>query len=206
MEEGMIKRLIGTGRGGTARRPTLLLGGLCVLALCRAGVSPSSEYVPAVVFEGYIEPPGGGATWTRLPGNEDAPNRCTLVGDTIRIYCYSEDYYAPDDYRSGTGYGDQLRIDLYPFGYVDSITLVSLRNVLIKLSRFGKPANETYLVTDADTLYSPPFQAQMSTSLVQRYPGGAVELREFNATLHRVNGTTPAVTISRATITGRIQH
>jgi hypothetical protein len=194
----------------------LPLAALCVFALCRNALLPELPYEPPVVFEGYVELPGGGSTHLRLPGHARKPNTCTLVGDTLRMYFFSEDY---DDPAKRPWYGEQLRVDLFPFttsvetryphdttqtNPVQPVTIVSLRNVLVRLSRFGKPANGTYLVSDVDTLYSPPLHAKMDIVHLDRRPGGAIDLRDFEATLHREGSRTPAVSITRGTITGGV--
>lgn len=110
----------------------------CLLfCLCTNPVKLVLPYTPEVTFAGYLN-----ATYDSLTGNRQWPNTCRLIGDTIRLYCYSADFREVDRVRQG----DLLRIDLYP----DSGKGFEKSNTLFHLARYNSQ-NESYTINRGDS-------------------------------------------------------
>ena len=105
---------------------------------CHHGTEPEFFYVPQVTFTGYVN--GG---FDSLAGNRSWPNRCELIGDTVRIYCHSTFFGETQRIR----HGDMLRIDLLP----DSGEGFEKRNTLFHLARYYE-TNESYTINQGDTV------------------------------------------------------
>lgn len=114
----------------------LLFTGGVIGVCCTSGIS-LLPYEPEVVFAGYFN-----GTYDSLVGNRAWPNTCRLVGDTIRIYCYSTSFSETNRIRNG----DLLRIDLFP----DSGDGFEKRNTLFHLARYYNQ-NESYTVNRGDS-------------------------------------------------------
>ncbi|MBN1307975.1 MAG: hypothetical protein JXA18_08670 [Chitinispirillaceae bacterium] len=143
--------------------------GLCALAMvagmyCHDGTGPELPYVPQAVFTGYIN-----SEFDSLAGNRSWPNRCELVGDTVRIFCYSTFFSESNRIR----HGDLMRIDLLP----DSGRGFEKRNTLFHLARYYE-RNESYTINKGDTVdNSIRFESEIKT--FSRAIGGEVVLEEM---------------------------
>jgi hypothetical protein len=100
-----------------------------------AGIVP---YIPEVTFTGYLN-----NIYDSLAGNREWPNRCMLVGDTVRIYCYSTSFEEVNRVRQG----DLLRIDFHS----DSSNTFTKYNTLFHLARYNKQ-NESYTINKGDSV------------------------------------------------------
>ncbi|MBN1578253.1 MAG: hypothetical protein JW913_16960 [Chitinispirillaceae bacterium] len=153
---------------------------MCALAMvvgmhCHNGTEPEFPYVPQVVFTGYIN-----GDFDSLAGNRSWPNRCELVGDTVRIFCHSTFFSESNRIR----HGDLMRIDLLP----DSGDGFEKRNTLFHLARYYE-RNESYTINKGDTIdNSIRFESEMRA--FSRTIGGEVELEEIYV-------ATPSVIVGR---------
>lgn len=112
---------------------------LTVVAMqCRGIVDPILPYTPPVTFTGYFN-----GDYDSLAGNRTWRNTCEMVGDTVRIYCYSTYFDESDNIR----HGNLLRLDFYP----DSAEAFQKRNTLFHLARYFEQ-NESYTINPGDTL------------------------------------------------------
>ena len=118
-------------------RCTVVLLSIVVGFYCNV-LAPKIPYVPEIVFTGYFN-----GDFDSLAGNWQWPNTCRLVGDTVRIYCYSTFFSESDRIRNG----DLMRIDLYP----DSGDGFEKRNTLFHLARYYE-SNESYTINRGDTV------------------------------------------------------
>jgi hypothetical protein len=121
-----------------------------------------SPYTPPIVFAGFL-----GNDYDSLPGNSDWPNTCTLAGDTVRMYFYSEKFAEVNKCRSG----DLLRMDLLPRA---NDSLLGLRDIIFHLARYLE-TNYSYDVVPADTLQNQKTVAMRAIRL-SRTQGGAIDL------------------------------
>ena len=112
--------------------------GVVLCLYCKNGVVPEIPYIPDITFTGYFN-----NTYDSLAGNMYWPNTCELVGDTVRIYCYSTFFGEANKIRNG----DLMRIDLYP----DSGNGFEKRNSLFHLARYYE-TNESYTINQGDTV------------------------------------------------------
>lgn len=113
-----------------------LTAGVCLN--CHHTDGPQLPYVPQVTFTGYFN-----GDYDSLAGNRSWPNECELVGDTVRIYCFSTFFNESNHIR----HGDLLRIDLLP----DSGDGFEKRNTLFHLARYYE-RNESYTINKGDTI------------------------------------------------------
>ena len=126
------------------------------------GIIPETiPYVPEVTFSGYFN-----NDYDSLAGNMYWPNTCRLVGDTVRIYCYSSFFGEENRIR----HGDLLRIDLFP----DSGEGFEKRNSLFHLARYYE-YNESYTINRGDTVdRTIRFESQIRS--FAREAGGSIDL------------------------------
>jgi hypothetical protein len=94
-------------------------------------------YIPPAVFTGYFD-----GEYDSLAGNSFWRNRCELVEDTVRIYCYSTFFAETNRIR----HGDLLRPDLCP----NSADGFQKRNILFHLAR-NYDRTESYTINRGDT-------------------------------------------------------
>jgi len=122
------------------------------------------EYVPQVVFTGFFN-----GEYDSLDVNSTWPNRCELVGDTVRILCHSTLFSETNSVR----HGNLLRLDLYP----DSGDGFEKRNVMFHLARYYD-TNESYTVNKKDTVDN---TIQFASEIVSfgRTGGARIELDEI---------------------------
>ena len=149
-----------------------LTAGVCLN--CHHTTGPQIPYVPQITFTGNFN-----GDYDSLAGNRSWPNRCALVGDTVRIYCYSTFFSESNRIR----YGDQLRIDLLP----DSADGFQKRNTLFHLARYYE-RNESYTVNKGDTIEN---SIRFETEVVSfsRTVGGEIELQEIYVATPVIPGT-----------------
>ncbi|MBN1758510.1 MAG: hypothetical protein JW863_09345 [Chitinispirillaceae bacterium] len=119
------------------QRDRLLILVAGITLQCQNTQLPVIPYIPPVTFTGYFN-----GDYDSLAGNRFWPNRCELIGDTVRIYCYSTFFTETNKIR----HGDLLRLDLYP----DSADGFQKRNVLFHLARYYD-RNESYTINRGDT-------------------------------------------------------
>ncbi|MCX7725591.1 MAG: hypothetical protein N2053_01950 [Chitinispirillaceae bacterium] len=112
---------------------------LLLFSQCKNSNTLEIPYEPEVVFTGYIN-----GVYDSLAGNLFWPNTCRLIGDTIRIYCYSTYFSDANKIRNG----DLFRLDIYP---PDSTNLFSKRNALFHFARYHD-RNESYTINIKDTI------------------------------------------------------
>lgn len=117
----------------------VIIIGIIFFIQCKKSPMVEIPYEPEVIFTGYIN-----GTYDSLAGNLFWPNTCRLIGDTIRIYCYSTTFSEVNKIRKG----DLFRLDIYP---PDSINLFSKRNALFHLARYYE-RNESYTINIKDTI------------------------------------------------------
>lgn len=139
------------------------------------GINELQPYEPPIVFTGYFN-----GEYSSLAGNRWWPNSCSLVGDTVRIYCYSTFFGESNHVR----HGDLLRLDLYP----DTVWKVATRNTLFHLARYYE-SNESYTVTPMDTLFDRG-RVQADIVALSRRLAGDIELEDFIVTASPIPGTT----------------
>jgi hypothetical protein len=108
-----------------------------MVSACTNPVEQVIPYIPEVTFTGYFN-----ANYDSLAGNRQWPNTCRLIGDTVRIYCYSTTFSEVNRIREG----DLLRIDLFP----DSGNGFEKRNTLFHLARYHGQ-NESYTINRGDS-------------------------------------------------------
>jgi len=148
-------------------------------------------YVPQVVFAGYIN-----NQYDSLTGNLYWPNRCMLVGDTVRMYFYSSTFSERNRIRNG----DLLRIDIYPQADV----LVGKREVLFHMARYGD-YNRSYTIHPTSPL-SESGRVGARMEVLERRSGGSIHLVGFNAGTGPVPGTYgERLEILRGRIMGRVE-
>jgi hypothetical protein len=131
---------------------------------CQNSITPLVLYVPPVTFTGYFN-----GDYDSLAGNRSWLNRCELIGDTVRIYCYSTSFSESNTIR----HGDLLRIDLLP----DSAVWFQKRNTLFHLARYNE-RNESYTINKGDTIDN-TIRFESETLLFSRAPGGTIELEKI---------------------------
>jgi hypothetical protein len=142
---------------------------------CQNSIAPPVPYVPPVTFTGYFN-----GDYDSLTGNRSWPNLCELIGDTVRIYCYSTSFSESNNIR----HGDLLRIDLLP----DSGDGFGKRNTLFHLARYDE-RNESYTINKGDTIDN-TIRFESETVSFSRSVGGTVELEHIYV-------ATPAVIVGR---------
>lgn len=156
------------------------------------GINQLQPYEPPVVFTGYFN-----GMYDSLAGNRWWPNSCCMVGDTVRIYCYSTFFGESNHVR----HGDLLRIDLYP----DTVWMVATRNALFHLARYYE-SNESYTVTPKDTLLDRGW-VQADIGALSRRVAGSIELKNFSVTASPVPGTTgKQLEIKQGHLYGTVRH
>jgi hypothetical protein len=146
---------------------TILIVAIMVFIHCCNGVNPEVLYVPEVTFAGYFN-----NTYDSLTGNWQWPNTCEMVGDTIRIYCYSSFFSEASRIRLG----DFMRLDLWPpdsgeEGYQKG-------NILFHLARYHD-TNESYTINPADTI-DVTINFESRTVSFSHSRGGSFELDEIH--------------------------
>lgn len=162
-------------------------------------------YEPVITFRGKtIKNFGKDSIY--LPGNYYYPNSCIMVGDTMRMYFFSEDYTQ----GIPTWRGDQLRIDIYSHRpdttpIPDSTGAIITGDVLIRLSRYWE-SNETYLINRGDTLYSPPMSVRMEAVSFGRSSDSDILINNIQAKLHQENrNSTVSFEFEDAVIEGKVE-
>ena len=136
-----------------------------LICCCQNGIDPKNLYEPEVTFAGYFND-----MYDSLTGNWQYPNTCRMVGDTIRIYCYSAFFGESNRIRNG----DLMRLDLYPDTTEDAY---QKGHVLFHLARYYD-TNESYTVNPADTLdVIVNFKSQTESFSHRR--GGSFELDDI---------------------------
>jgi hypothetical protein len=140
----------------------LITGIAAMFMSCQDGaVGGPFAYFPDITFAGYIN-----GDYDSLTGNRAWPNTCRLIGDTVRMYCYSTGFSETDRVRRG----DLLRLDLLP----DSADGFQKRNVLFHLARYYD-ASESYTVNKGDSIdVSIRFESEIRS--FSRVEGAAIEL------------------------------
>ncbi len=157
---------------------------------CDNALRTDIPYVPQATFAGYFN-----GDYDSLTGNRSWPNRCELIGDTVRICCYSSFFSESNRIR----HGDLLRIDLLP----DSSYNFSKRNVLFHLARYYE-RNESYTINLGDTIDN-TIRFESQTTAFSRRMGGDIEIREIYVSTPPVSGTVGAyLTITKGRLLGRI--
>ena len=142
--------------------PLIVLTGM--LLYCEGILDPVLPYTPPVTFTGYFN-----GDYDSLAGNRMWRNTCELVGDTVRIYCYSASFNETDKIR----HGNLFRLDLYP----DSADGFQKRNTLFHLARYFDQ-NESYTINQGDTS---DITRQFESIIVDfsRTNGAGLELEEM---------------------------
>jgi len=135
-----------------------------VLVMCNGGIEELLPYEPEVIFTGYFN-----GDYDSLTGNRQWRNTCRLVGDTIRIYCYSTFFSEVDMIRDG----DLMRIDFFP----DSGNGFEKRNTLFHLARYHGQ-NESYTVNRGDTA-DVTIRFESEVAAYQASTGADLELKEI---------------------------
>jgi hypothetical protein len=163
-------------------------------------------FEPVITFSGIFEPlGGGGGEEVELNGNFSFRNSCRLVGDTVRMYLYSNNFSENAGVRSGY----LLWIDIYPLvrdsldTLRDDQNILSVRDVLVRLSEYADP-QFTYRVSRPDSAQK-NLSASMQIESLERRRGGAIVLHEVSAILHREGNTTPAFAIREGEIRGQVE-
>lgn len=141
-----------------------IISGL-LLCYCQNGVDPEVLYKPEVTFAGFFND-----TYDSLTGNWQYPNTCRMVGDTIRIYCYSAFFGESDRIRNG----DLMRLDLYSDTTEDAY---QKGQILFHLARYYE-SNESYTINPADTL-DVRINFKSETEFFSHRRGGSFELDEI---------------------------
>lgn len=145
---------------------TIPVVSVMVFMHCGNGMNPEVLYVPEVTFAGYFN-----NTYDSLTGNWQWPNTCEMVGDTIRIYCYSSFFSEANRIR----HGDLMRLDLYPPDTM--VEGYQKGNILFHLARYYD-TNESYTINPADTIdVTINFKSQ--TQSFSHTRGGSFELGEI---------------------------
>lgn len=148
-------------------------------------------YSPPVVFVGNVN-----NKYDSLPGNVFWPNRCMLVGDTVRMYFYSEDFGESNRIR----HGDLVRVDFYP----GHDTLIGKSHILFHMARYWD-RNESYTVHPTHQL-SEKGRTGARAVRFERFSGGEVHLENFFATTGPVPGTYgEKLEITQGRIKGRVE-
>jgi hypothetical protein len=140
----------------------MLLLCMSVMNECHNGTGlPFFPYLPEVTFTGFIN-----GDYDSLTGNRTWPNTCRLVGDTVRIVCYSSTFSEANRIR----HGDLIRLDLLP----DSADGFQKRNVMFHLARYYDD-NESYTINKGDSIdISIRFESEIVSFV--RTTGASVEL------------------------------
>lgn len=131
-------------------------------------------YSPPVVFVGIVN-----GEYDSLPGNLFWPNRCMLIGDTVRMYFYSEHFSESNRIRNG----DLVRIDFYP----GHDTLFGKSQLLFHMARYWD-RNTSYTIHPTDPL-SKEGRAGARVMSFERFRGGDIHLEGFYAATGPVAGT-----------------
>ena len=166
-------------------------GGVLFLIACGDEVAPVIGYTPPVLFAGYIN-----GDYIMLEGNRIWPNRCSLVGDTVRIYLYSKGFSEENRIRKG----DLVRLDIFP----GTDSLIGTGKVLFHMARYHE-RNTSYTINAADSSDNAKSVAIRALSL-GRYRGGAVDLDNMMVRTGPVGGTPgEMLLISDASIRGGLE-
>ena len=131
---------------------------------CLNSTQTELPYAPQVIFTGYIN-----GDFDSLVGNRLWPNRCELVGDTVRIFCYSTFFSESNRIR----HGDLMRIDLFP----DSGDGFEKRNTLFHLARYYEQ-NESYTINRGDTINT-LIRFESKIKAFSRTIGSEIDLEEI---------------------------
>lgn len=146
-------------------RVKAVLAFLLVGMYCQNMTALLLPYEPDIIFTGFFN-----NTYDSLAGNRQWPNRCELVGDTVRIYCYSTFFSESNRIR----HGDLVRFDLYP----DSGDGFEKRNTLFHMARYYD-CSESYTINRGDTL-NPEIRLKCNIQSFSRRVGGEIDLNPIS--------------------------
>jgi hypothetical protein len=170
----------------------------CACLVFLAVVSCSDEeliglelfYDPPVYFAGVIN-----GTYDSLTGNYWYRNECKLVGDTIKMFFYTQEFSEVNSIREG----DFIHVDIYP----GSDSALGRSNVLFHMARYHD-ANATYNVSPEDTLYGFD-KIQFKVRSLERRHGGSIHIVDISVHAGLVAGTGEELEIVKGTIKGIIK-
>ncbi|NLG15840.1 MAG: hypothetical protein GX556_00760 [Fibrobacter sp.] len=125
-------------------------------------------YDPPVVFTGYIN-----GHYDSLAGNAVWKNRCTAVGDTLRIFIYSNDFSVSHNIWTG----DFMRFDIYPqAAHNDNNTLLENDRILFHMARYTS-GNSSYTIKNNDPV------SKVKMTIDEFNPASGAELEIYDVVL-----------------------
>jgi hypothetical protein len=148
-------------------------------------------YKPPVYFAGVIN-----GTYDSLAGSYWYQNECKLVGDTIKMFFYTNGFSEVNRVREG----DFIHIDIYP----GSDSALGRSKVLFHMARYHDKT-ASYNVGPIDTLYGFD-KIQFKVRALERRHGGSLEIVDLSVYAGVIPGTSgELLEIVKGTIKGTIK-
>jgi len=167
------------------------LYGVAFFLFCGAQDPVSFDYSPPVVFTGFIN-----GTYDSLGGNRKWRNSCTMDGDTLRMFFFSNNFKEKGMIRDG----DLIRIDVFPKeDSTDSSNFLTNSRVLFHMARYlGN--NTTYTIPRNDRMG----KVEMTVTAMDLVSGGVVEFCNIIVSAPPLTGG-EMLAITKARIKGVIE-
>jgi hypothetical protein len=147
-------------------------------------------YKPPVVFAGYVND-----DYDTLPGNPAWPNTAKMLGDTLRMYFYSEDFHTANKIWNG----DLMILTILPNA---NDTLISTRSVYLQMFRY-LDQDFTYQINPGDSTGVDNNSVAMRALALSRTRGSSIDLENISVTAEPLSGTTSLI-IDKGRIIGTI--